>query len=314
MIDILKSIAPVVKQAQHVKINQEGLANFCSEFKDTSTSFKAPFTSFPLNPQDKVQLDLAYNAVNFCYWGNPKWTISYQGNEVGGAYGMKAAFNRALKEGFPILDSSYLETISEEEFAQITRGNITVPLFKERVQFLRQLGSILNRAYDGKATKVIEAGKGDAIELLGEMARSFPCYYDGSMYGGEEVLFFKRAQLFIDNVHKLQIKQGKGLSSIERLTALADYKVPQILRDKGVLEYSPELSHRINNYQVIPAGSMEEVEIRAFTLDAIEQMVQRLKLKLPSLTAIDLDKFLYLESKKPSLQDKPYHRTLTTAY
>ncbi len=311
---ILRSIAPVIQQADHVKILPESLEAFCYGFEGLDQNFKQPFTSVSLIQNDKLQLNLVYNSANFCYWGDPKWTIIYQGREVSGAYGMKAAFNRALEEGFPLLDPSYLEKLSEKDFRHMIRGNGDIPLFQERVLFLRQLGSILKTKYDGQAINVVDRAEGDALRLLDEITANFPCYSDTAKYKGNRVLFHKRAQLVVNNAHKVLESQGKGLSGTDQLTALADYKVPQLLRNRNILEYSSSLAKRIDSYQVIPAGSSEEVEIRAFTLETIERMAENLRGRFPGLKVIDLDRWLYLESKKTSPNDKPHHRTLTTAH
>ncbi len=311
---VLESIKPVIEQADHVTLNTGRLDDFCAGFTGLDSSFKSPFRAVRLSPEDKLQLDLVYNAANFCYWGDPKWTVHHQGREISGAYGMKAAFNRALEEGFRLLDPSYLQTLSETDFAQITRGSGSLPLFNERIRFLRQVGTILKARYNGKATNVVAAGEGDALRLLDEITTNFPCYRDTATFKGKKVLFHKRAQLLTHNAHKVLEAQGNGLTRTEELTALADYKVPQLLRNRGVLEYAPELAECIDTYQEIPAGSPEEVEIRAFTLEAVNQMVANLRPRFPGLKAIDLDRWLYLESKKTSPMDKPHHRALTTAH
>jgi|SRR3989344_206937 len=315
---ILDSIAPVIQKARHVRINDDNLRVFCDRFTGLQTSFVAPTKGADLSPEDKLQLDFAYNATNFCYWGHPhaQWFIEYQGREVHGAYGMKAAFNRALESGMPLLDSSFLENLKEEDLARIVDGGGHLLLFNERLKFLRQFGRVLNSKYEGKATNVVEAAQGDAIRLVDEITSNFPCYNDSVDYDGSRVLFHKRAQLVAHNVHTLLQKQGKGLARTDELTALADYKVPQILRNVGILEYAPTLAANIDSMIPLPTGSPEEVEIRAFTLEACERMAQNLKPKHPSLEVIDLDHWLYHKSKEPGIMQnsKPYHRTLTTAY
>ena len=59
---------------------------------------------------------------------------------------------------------------------------------------------------------------------------------------------------------------------LHKLTMFADYRVPQILRSVGVLEYSTELSEKIDNYVEIIHGSLEEVELRACTIIAVEKL------------------------------------------
>lgn len=314
MKSVLESVEPVIQQAEHVRINQKGLEAFCSCFKGLDQPFIFPFTPIGLNLDDKIQLDLAYNSVNFCYWGEPKWAIEYQGNSIGGAYGMKAAFHRALEEGFLLTRADYLEQISEQDFAHITRGNTEIPLLKERIQFLRQLGLILSEKYGGKAMNLVNSAGEDALKLLEELTANFPCYSDTAQYKGKEVLFHKRAQLFVSNTHNTLKRQGRGLVREDKLTGLADYKVPQTLRERNVFVYDEQLAQKVDGKQIIPAGCPEEVEIRASTIWAIELMVKNLKPRFPGLTAISLDRFLYLEAKKLSPESKPHHRAISTAH
>ena len=45
--------------------------------------------------------------------------------------------------------------------------------------------------------------------------------------------------------------QGRGLGAfhdIDRLTMFADYRVPVVLRQLGILEYSPELAFKVHNF------------------------------------------------------------------
>jgi hypothetical protein len=58
---------------------------------------------------------------------------------------------------------------------------------------------------------------------------------------------------------------GKGLGSfddIHLLTMFADYRVPQLLRDTGVMVYSDQLSAIVDAGIELLAGSEEETQIR----------------------------------------------------
>jgi len=61
---------------------------------------------------------------------------------------------------------------------------------------------------------------------------------------------------------------------MDRLTTFADYRVPQILRHKGILEYAPTLADRVNQHFELARGSFEEVSIRAATVVAVEELVR----------------------------------------
>jgi hypothetical protein len=75
--------------------------------------------------------------------------------------------------------------------------------------------------------------------------------------------------------------RGKGFGEfldIDKLTMFPDYRVPQILHHHGVLAYSEQLLHHIKNLEVIPHGSSLEIEIRAATVVAVEEIKHHLNL------------------------------------
>ena len=49
-------------------------------------------------------------------------------------------------------------------------------------------------------------------------------------------------------------------------TPCADYRVPVVLRELGVLRYAPALAAAVDAKQELAPGSQEEVEIRAATV------------------------------------------------
>jgi hypothetical protein len=313
---ILQSIVPVIERARDVRIGQEGLDAFCGSFKGLdSSSFKAPFKSPSMSPEDKIRLDFAYNSANFCYWQEPRWTVEYKGREIKGAFGMKAAFYRGIEEGYPLTDASFLTKISLQDFERIVRGRNNLQLLTERINHLHEVGMVLTNQYGGDVINVVEKGKGDAIKLLEEITGNFSCYDDSGDYFGERVFFHKRAQLVVSNIDKTLRTAGRtGLQRVDELTALADYKVPQILRHLGIIAYSKGLSQIVDNKGIIVAGSPDEVEIRAFTIESVERMVGKLKRNFPDVNAIELDKYLYHESKVVKEEMRPHHRAISTAH
>ena len=71
---------------------------------------------------------------------------------------------------------------------------------------------------------------------------------------------------------------------------------------------------RIDAEQLIPAGSAEEVEIRACAVDAVEQMVASLRARRPSVCARDLDDWLWRRGGEPTYKARPRHRTRCPYY
>ena len=59
---------------------------------------------------------------------------------------------------------------------------------------------------------------------------------------------------------------------ISSLTMFADYRVPQILRQLGVLEYSESLSSWVDNLEEIIHSEEAEVEIWASTIVVVNEI------------------------------------------
>jgi predicted dithiol-disulfide oxidoreductase (DUF899 family) len=150
------------------------------------------------------------------------------------------------------------------------------------------------------------------VELL---AGDFSSFRDQAVYQGESVFFYKRAQLFAADLHGALF--GKGLGSfrdIKELTAFADYKLPQVLRHVGVLEYAPALMEKVDRMIHLTPGGEEEVEIRASTLWAVELIRREMNNLGKDRTASEIDWLLWNLGQDDRFRAKPYHRTVTIFY
>ncbi|MDO8528386.1 MAG: queuosine salvage family protein [Nanoarchaeota archaeon] len=315
---VLKTTKQVVDESWDVCINRDAIQRVCSDLVLKDTPFwldGTPFLKPELSDIDKLNLMFTMGALNFCYWGEPKWTVEYNGKQLDGAWAMIASFYRAVEEGKPIFNSSYLENIIEQEVGDILRGQPQIPLFNERVSILRETGAGLNKKYQGEFVNLLESASHDALKLLDLITENFPSYDDFANYNGAKVEFHKRAQLVISGIYGAFHGQGFGnFRNVHELTACADYKIPQTLRKSRILEYSEDLAHKVDTKQEIPASSREEVEIRANQLWAIEYMKDALQKRIPGIRSIDLDSWLWLQGQNKSPDDKPYHRTRTIYY
>lgn len=98
------------------------------------------------------------------------------------------------------------------------------------------------------------------------------------------------------------------------MTAFADYKVPQVLRQLGILRYGDKLAATIRARDLIEAGSREEIEIRAATIWACELIRQHLGNLNTWFTASDVDWLLWNLGQSLRPTGEPYHRTVTISY
>ena len=161
----------------------------------------------------------------------------------------------------------------------------------------------------------MKSAGGDVIKLLDILTRNFSSYNDYYKYNGKEVYFNKKAQLFISDV--FQIFEGEGIGhfhNAQELTALADYRIPQVLRNLGILVYSKELAKKIDQGISIPKGSQEEIELRAGMIWAVQLIYTSAKSREQRLLPIGVNDHLWLLRRQKFPNDDLHHKTITTAY
>lgn len=110
--------------------------------------------------------------------------------------------------------------------------------------------------------------------------------------------------------------KGKGygeFNDIGAITIFADYIVPAVLCQLGVLRYSSSLAGIIEAKCEIGSGSEEEVELRACSIYAVGKMRELIwKKSGKQVLSVDLDLWLWsIGVECPSLQ---HHQTLSIYY
>jgi hypothetical protein len=87
-----------------------------------------------------------------------------------------------------------------------------------------------------------------------------------------------------------------------------------VLRVDGLLAYDAELLGRIERGELIPAGSPEEIEIRALAVHAVERIATDLRASGVLVTARELDYILWNRGSGEEYKTLPRHRTRTVFY
>ena len=111
--------------------------------------------------------------------------------------------------------------------------------------------------------------------------------------------------------------KGRGwgyFEDLDQMTIFADNLVPHVLRMDGVLIYEKPLLDRIAAGRLIPAGSPEEIEIRASAVHAVELIKKEIRKTGRFITSPDLDNFLWNRGQQPRYKAVPRHRTRCVFY
>lgn len=255
-----------------------------------------------------------------------KWNVDGQT----GYFALCAAIKRAMKNSIDITNPKYYSTITEEQLDEILKADgsdVKVPLLKERVACLHEVGTKLLEKYDGDFKNVVIEAKGSAEKLLAMIVEDFPCFRDEATYNGQRVSIYKRAQILVGDL--FACFQDKGLGHFDDLydsiTMFADYRVPQVLVHFGALTYSEELKKDLTNDKLLVNGEQKEVEIRGASIYIVEAAKDKVFAKLtnnyPEISArhvnsILLDHFLWDYRRKNAdlLAYIPFHKTLSVYY
>lgn len=265
-----------------------------------------------------AQITFIFNSINFCYWakkGGSKWAVDIEGEQLDGSIALFRCLEREVEKNPDFLTGTVLADLTGADMEKILKGNVAIPLFEERLKCLNEVGRVLQERFNNSFLDLYRKANNDAIKLAELIIKYFPSFNDIALYNGEEVAFYKRAQLNSKMISDVLLASGKGeLASLDKLTAFADYKIPQILRNFGILVYSQTLANKIDSFELIEAGSQEEVEIRMATIWAVEIIKKELQMKFASVTSSHVDNILWNRSQTKTRGEKPYHRTLTTAY
>ncbi len=315
---VRESVRWVVEHAQHVRIDDQRLASLAAELKPAPMDCwwkHAPYSLTPAALEERLNQLALFSLLCFSYWHEQKWQLEYNGQKVDGSYALLAALERAQAEGLPVWSLRWWRGAPFHAFERVVRGQGTLPFVAERWKFAQQLGRIITERYQESLLHWLSVGGFDPARLLRMAIEELPCADDKVVYEGKEVVFFKRAQLLVMDLLLVVDQAGRAPKPIrfDFFTAGSDYKLPQLLRHRGVLEYSEPLAAKIDAMEEVVSGSAEEVEIRALTVHAVELIAAATAQRGSKMTPCEISNAIWLESQDSS-EFKPYHRTRTIHY
>lgn len=321
---VLSSLRPVVESARHVSTCYDKISEHAAWLAYEELPFPEFLLPFGLGADRNQTIDfvLVSTSINFAFTDfstHEIFQVDFAGKRWWDAEAMFACLKRALDRGIPILDGDYLRRVSRDDLEEIFRGTITMPLLEERAEILRSVGQVLCERYGGRFHRFVDSAPprlyAEGRGLLERLIAEFPRFNDVSRYNGQEVKFYKLAQL---GLWMLQSALARGggvwLQDIERMTAFADYIVPLALRVMDILAYAPALEEAIQQRRLIPRDSPEEIEIRAHTLYATALFSEEINRRRPADRQIiipQLDARLWTHYHATFL---PHHLTRTIMY
>ena len=320
MNEVLETTRHVIERSQQVTIDTQAIADFSRKL--IQDGIEIPPWNYHYHFINSSHKTVAYllilDSINFCFWPKPeaaKWEIQYKSETLSGYYALAASLKKAMESGLPIDEAHYLAELTLDALNKILGGKGELQLMEARVHILNELGAFLIKEYDGAARRLVEAAENSALKLVRLLVRNLPSFKDVADYHGRKICFYKRAQIFVADLYgSFGGKDWGQFKDIDDVTAFADYKLPQVLRHVGVLQYSPSLGDKVDTGIFLEAGCPDEIEIRATTIWAVELLRQELTTLGKELKAFEIDWILWNLGQQREFKAKPYHKTVTTFY
>ena len=310
---VLETSKFVVDRAKHVKINYSKTKQLIDEllkFDNIHYLTKVPYEIYDMNTRDIINFLLIYDSINFSFWGNPKWTIDANGKTLDGGIALLHCIFNLFNGRDSITVYQQLENITLEEFKNILKGNIEIPLLKERYEIVTSIAKIVNAKMNGSFYDSIKDVNTDQ-EVLNTIISNFSSFDDTRTYDGKTIYFYKLAQLLTSDIlHVIEVKEQRNVNYFN-LLGCADYKIPQVMQGFGILEYDAELSLLLETKTEIEENSEYEVEIRASMIVVIDYIYEQINKKIDR---IDINDFIWSKGQDKTKKCMPYHLTRTSNY
>jgi hypothetical protein len=314
---VRETTAFVVKNAKDVKINKEKTKQLAESWAKNGVDNSLWPAGFHLqtdNPEKLLDYLIVLDSVNFCFWSKKeRWKIVYDGKTYNGYFALSLALKKFFEEKLEKANLNYLSKISFKEFKEIMQGGKNLLFLKKRWQIVKVVSRSVIKNYKS-SVNLVESANNKFSVLTHKIYKELPGFNDIFSYRGRKVYLLKRAQILGSEIWGAFGGKGLGFfEDLDYLTCFPDYKIPQILNNLGILEYSQKLQKKVNNKVLIKMSSAEEIEIRSCTVQAVEILKQELAELGLNLPSFQIDWILWNKSKKDKMKI-PYHLTKTIFY
>ncbi len=299
------------KNSDYVSVNSDKIKFFVENISNWKYNYWMMDLKEYLDEKKCIIFVFICESINFCFWGNKNNDDNNYENYIGS----KELFNnlkQSIKDDSSILEINKLINLTENEFiSMIGQEFIELPLLQERYKMLKDTISIIYNK-KGKFYKELFSIQND-LEMLDYITQNFWHFDDKSLYKSKIIKFNKRATLLVNDLFRLSDTIRNNLKSLNNLSGCADYAVPRLLCEYGILSYNKKLLKIIISNNLIEHNSDMEIEIRANTLYALELIKDALKERNIYLNSVEIDNIIWSmrTSKEHSL---PVHKTITIYY
>ena len=307
---VLETCYETQKISKFVKINEQKIKEVAKKLKDLKYSHwiiggNNRILKLPIEKQ--IDFLLVFDSINYSFWGTPKWTVKLDsGANEDGSFALMGK----LLDYYEKSNNLDFTKVTYDEFKEILSGNVEIPLLEERYNTIYEVSKIVNEKMNGSFYEYIKDIYVDT-DLLSVIISNFKSFEDTRITDGKRIYLYKLAQLLVSDIIHLRAYKENIAAQTDNLVGCSDYKIPQILRGLGVLEYNERLEALVDNKREIKENSIFEIEIRALTIVSIDKIKKCLG---NTLNNIEVNDLLWELSHDKEINLKPYHLTRTTNY
>jgi len=303
----------VIQQAQTVSLNKERLQQFAEQIPAESFEHFSFAEDFHYAGDDNklLQFIILLDTLNFGSAYSSDWQEKVQAS----GYKTIATAIKNRLESEKVITADDLEKMTYRDLAKIFNASEDFVLLPYFAACWNELGWFLKQYYHGDFTQLINTCHHSANQLVNTLVENLVAFKDIAHYKTRTVPFLKKAQcLTADLFLAFKGKKYGQFDDIAELTSFADNLVPHVLKTEGILSYSQDLAEKIQHRVKIPINSFEEVELRAFAIQAVEMIKERLHQRELKVLSIQIDWYLWNLGQLPQYKSLPRHLTHTLYY
>ena len=158
---VLDSVQPVIEGSRDVRTDLGRLADVASWLAYEELPKPAQMLPVRLDGSreeiaDFVLVAASLNVAYTDFETRQRWDLVVDGRAYADADGLHVALHRALGEGVPVLDGSWLQSVTADDLRQLLRdGTSELQMLDERAAILREVGETNVAKYDGSFSNVL---------------------------------------------------------------------------------------------------------------------------------------------------------------
>ena len=290
----------VVKNATNVKINEDGIKCLVDMLDINSFSHwsKSIDTFNNLDEREKILFVFLLESINFCFWPNYEWKAEYKGKEYSGSDALLYTLIKALDNKILNLKMENLIKVTSDDFKIIflSKNELPIMMNERYLLFMETVKKINSKGLDNFINELYSIKKIKDLELY--ITCNFKYFDDKCMYKNKIIHFNKRCRLLISDLFYTNVFIKKNIKDFSEMLGCADYRIPELLYNNGILIYSTNIETKIKTGELILYGTEEEIEIRASTLYVLEVIKNGLKAKGIIVSTAEVDNIVWNMSRK----------------